>query len=499
MQALRWPRCAGAALALAAVTACGPDLLARAELDEVCGQRAPFRLLELDPHEPLARMGHAFVGERRIVSLSYWNHEAPVFGARPSDRTALWSVGRCGESPRLLGEGADLRTMTFPEVWPEVLLACNGESGEVFTLDPEGARPSNLVFELPDCRGTPTPHGVLTVEAHDEEMGALVLQAWPDDPWAGEATRRVLLDPIRIRPAPSARTFPAYREVTAFTDHEALVVTAADELVSLSLPAGAPVVEATGVRQFELSPAPDRRLIAWQDLEITNDDESLPEGAVYVRDRATGTSTYLADAALGGWPSGALRFAEFGVLGLILGESGQERLWSWPSMRSVDLPPGTWATARSPDGRLLVSGFFEGPYALFDMATASVQPLFEEDGSAFVRDDGIAVVSPGCCLGRDFRSPASLWFVSWDGEREQLARRVTFFHTALPDDRVLTTVDVGEDWLGSMIVVEPQTLDEHVIDDHVLWGWPSLDDEGEVVYAVQDRDRTGVWLTRPAR
>lgn len=45
-------------------------------------------------------------------------------------------------------------------------------------------------------------------------------------------------------------------------------------------------------------------------------------------------------------------------------------------------------------------------------------------------------------------------------------------HFTFPDDRLLTTVGVGEDRVGSMIVVDPRTLDEQLVDDHVLTGHP---------------------------
>jgi hypothetical protein len=48
-----------ACAALGPLSACAPDVLARAELDEVCGQPAPIRLLETNPDLPLAGAGHA--------------------------------------------------------------------------------------------------------------------------------------------------------------------------------------------------------------------------------------------------------------------------------------------------------------------------------------------------------------------------------------------------------------------------------------------------------
>jgi hypothetical protein len=165
-------------------------------------------------------------------------------------------------------------------------------------------------------------------------------------------------------------------------------------------------------------------------------------------------------------------------------------------MTTVDLPPNTSARVRIPDGRLLISGH-NAPYALFDITTGLVQPL-SDAGLAIVREDGIEVSESGCCFGPTLREEGPLWFVPWDGERNQLARRVTF-RSEVPDGRVLTIVDVGEDWLGSMIVVEPATLDEQVIDDHVLFSWAGADAFETVVYAVEDDDRTGVWATKLAR
>jgi hypothetical protein len=255
------------------------------------------------------------------------------------------------------------------------------------------------------------------------------------------------------------------------------------------------------VRDFEGSV--DDRWLAWQDLEITNGEEEWPAGAVYVRDRTTGTNTYLADAQLGA-TLGVLAYVEFGVIRLRLGSlfDDPERYWFWPSMSTVDLPPGLQVRARLDDGRWLVSEIFGGSHALLDMATGDMQPLFDGPGNAFVRQGGIEVVegSPSNFTSDDFaRHQGKLWFVPWDGERELLAQRVTYSYGLFPDGRLLTTIDVDEDRLGSMIVVEPETLEEQLLAHHALTSWKTIDEDGEVVYAVTDGDRSGVWLTKPAR
>jgi len=486
---------------LAFLLGCGPDVLERAELDEICGQPAPVRLLELGD-DPLAHAGQSRrVGEQRILTVRYADPSSDeVFGTPAVERSEYWAVGECGESPRLLSTGDEL--WTFHQ-WPDVLLTCRRESGEVVTVDPEGVRPSNVVFRLPECRGSETPHGVITVEPHDEDLGALVLQPWPDDPWTQTAAPEVLLDPIRIRAVPS-HIWPTYQEVVAIREDEAFAITPDDALVSLSLLDRTLTVEATNVRMLESSL--DGRWLVWQDAAVTNDDEEWPAGAVFVRDRASGTDQFLAETMLAAALPSALSFIDQGVVRLRMGYIDQdpERYFFLPSLDTVDLPAPRSAIHQLDDGRFLVAASYRGgPFELLDPVTGALSPLFPHDGRASVLADGSGVEvlqDVECCISQGIgEAEGRLWSVTWDGERELLAERATSIYAWLADDRLLTTVDVGEDRRGSMITVDSQTLEERLVDDHVLVGWKSVEHEDEVIYTVSDGERSGLWLTKLSR
>jgi hypothetical protein len=79
-----------------------------------------------------------------------------------------------------------------------------------------------------------------------------------------------------------------------------------------------------------------------------------------------------------------------------------------------------------------------------------------------------------------------------------IGNRVSYPYSFLPDWRVLTMLEVGQDWLGKLAVVDDETLEEQVIDDRVLSGYRDVEDDGSIIYAVDDDEREGVWLTRLA-
>jgi hypothetical protein len=473
------------------ICACGPDLVPHAELDEVCGQESPVQILELSAEEPLLGLGwNERLDGRRILAVNYLDESASTDGPRVA-RHELWSVGMCGESPLLLG--TDLRVFRYAEVWPDTLLVCRETAGEVVTIDPHGERQENVVLRTPECRGTVTPHGLVVVQAHDADTGALVLLPWVDDPWTETAVPRVLLEPIRTRAVPS-HTFPEDHEVVAVNDDGVFAITPANELVHVSLLDGTITPEAGGVREIEASA--DGRWVIWQDVVATSEDPDWPPGAIYLRDRMTGTTTHLVDAPLAA-SHDALSFAEAGVVRLQLGYlyEDPERLWFLPEMASADLPLGMTVERRHDDGRWLVSDHFTGPYWLFDNDLRESRQLFERHGWIEDVDGGLEIVAGETFDVESMRAEGPLWFVSWDGGRQRLAARVNPHYTRLGDGRILTALDVDEDWLGELMVVDPASGDERLVDHHVLAAGPSLDEDDVILYGVSDGDRTGAWLT----
>lgn len=474
---------------------CGPDDVAMAVHDEVCGEPGPVRILELDDDRRLSyavEVGDPSGRERRLFAVGYApesDDESVVV-----EEFQLWSVGRCGEDPLLLSsEVAHVRSL---DVWPDVELGCTS-TGDWLTLDREGVRAPNVVFETAECWPyDETPWGLVAVEPHDEDFGAVVLHRYPEDPWAAASTRTVLLDPVRIRTTPQ-HVWPGQLAVLAPFEDDIFALTPADDLVHYSLLDGTSSVVASNVFEFEVSS--DMRWIVWQDVVVTNGDAEWPGGAIWLLDRSTGSVRRLDDAALAVQGRGA--FVVPGFVRLRLGDlyEAPERLYRLSDLASFDLPLELGLTTPIDDGRVLLGEHFgRGPLVLLDPATMSSRTLFDRAGNWRVVDDGVRLVEVPSCCSSDAYSEGKLWHVPFDGEPQLLARRSTAWDVDMPDDRVLINVDVDEDRLGNLVVVDPATLDELRVDTRVH-NWSSdVDDDGELTYAVADEDRTGVWITKLA-
>lgn len=483
---------------LLALAACAPDEIIPAELDEVCDAPSPFRLLELDPDRTISFAGQiAQVEDRRVLFVRYLDEEEHE--SFPQwDRSEIWSVGECGEDPKLLATDVDTR-WSF-EVWPDLLLGCRSDAGEIVTIDPLGVRPSNVVFRAPGCGVDETPWGLVAFVPNDEQTSSVVLLRYPDDPWTQTATSTILIDAVRRAPDPPDST-PSNYWSTAVFDDELFAITPADELIHFSLLDGTVTIEATGVRSFQVSP--DLRWIVWQDTTVTGTNGTgWQEGKIFLLDRSTGTSTHLVDTSLS-FSFSLFEFVDDGFIHLYLGGFGTkpQRFFSTSSATTFDVQPGHRIDARLEDGRWLDSGFFGyGPFSVFDPETRTAQSLFEHEGRLWADGDRFLVLqaSAHALLNDSFGVEGRLWSLASNGSRELLAERVTEFYRFLDDGRPLAVLDVDSRWLGNLIVVEPDSLEERRVDAKVSVGAWVLDDGETMLYGVSDRDRTGVWLARLA-
>lgn len=483
-----------------ALAACAPDEVTPAELDEVCGQPSPFRLLELDAGETVSHVGQvAFVDGRRVLQIGYLDEENAE-ASPATTKNEIWSVGECGENPIRLT--ADAEITGGYAVWPDVVLGCRADTGEIVTIDPHGERPPNVVFQLPDCRGEPTPWGVIGIQPHDEDTGALVLLPYPEDPWTQTASPRVLLDPIRIRATPEPHMWPAYHEVLRVFDDELFAIDAELDLVRLSLLDGSVTTEATNVREFEVSR--DLHWIVWQDAtETETDNPEWPEGAIFSRDRTVGTTTHLADTALAYTGFSPFDFIDEGFIRLYLGGFGTQpqRFFSTTSAATFEVPPGHRLRTTEVEGRWLDSGLWGyGPFRLFDRESAAFVPLFDHEGEIdFGEQRSLILQASARALLHDvWRLSGRLWSVTADGERELLANRVGRNYRMLADDRVVSVLDPDTKWRGDLVAVDRDSLEEQLVDTNVAGGAWVLDDGETTLYGVSDRERTGVWLARLA-
>ncbi len=475
---------------LVAAASCADETAEPAELGAVCGQQGPVRLLELSPDEPLASVSQvAWVGDRRILRVAYLEPDAePQFFLPPVKRVELWSVGACGESPQVVAEDAELAL--FPDAWPEEAFACDAESGAVEIVDLEGDRPANRVFELPGCDALVSERGVVSYTPADPaaDHGALALQRFPADPWTETATVEPLLGSVGEWGA--GGIVPIGARVTS---EELFAITTNDELVRVSLVDGAQELVASAAVAFSASA--DGRWLLWQDAGVTNGDSDQPEGAVYLLDTADGSETYLDDGRVS---AGSLSYIEHGAVVLRrTSETPGERVLMLPDATPVDLPESEQVTRRLEDGRWATWNPITGVHKLYDPTFASVRVLHEGVGEFLIYEHGIEVRENGFPASDEsyLRTEAPVIRVPWDGEATPVAHRATPGYRRLADGRVATLVDVGTDWLGQLVVVDPETLEEQQVDDRVIVAaLRNYDADDELVYGVYDGERTGVWL-----
>jgi hypothetical protein len=497
----------GILLAVLLVGGCADEtiVLEPAEFGELCGEVGPVQILALDPDRPLASViSSAAIEERRILYVTYLGEAKRPFGELPPlGEREQWSVGRCGEEPLLLAAGDvhliyDGKVEYYPEsAWPEVPLVCDAATGQISAIDPTGVRPSNLEFEVADCSPRKTDDGVLTIVPHDEESGALVLQRWPEDPWTMKAEPIVLHDSVRL---------PAYPDVNhqgpGITEEDFLVITTADELVAVSRLDAELTTLATDVYESSFRRYGSGRYVVWQSTEVTNDDPNFPARPISLLDRETNEVTHLTDGTL---PFGGIWIDELDIFSLWIDDDQVQRFYRLPSLESFDVPSllinaGVLDDTHVLVGEVLSSGI---NYSVLDMVTGELTPLPHGAGRIFARDGDAPVLLDDVSADDRFRSAGKVWRVPLQGEAELLARSATTNALFTTDRRVVTPLAIGADWTGSLMLVDPATLDEQVIDEDVLAFRPMQDElevDGDpvILYGVAHPERQGVWLARLA-
>jgi hypothetical protein len=156
-----------------------------------------------------------------------------------------------------------------------------------------------------------------------------------------------------------------------------------------------------------------------------------------------------------------------------------------------------WLTvaSRHDDGRWFVVEHFGRSYWLFVPELHESRQLLGMGGWKTLVDGGFEILA-GETFDADWaRFQGSLWFVPWDGERQRLASRASRQYSRLGDGRIVTIVDVAEEFLDELVVVDPPSAEERLVDHRVVASTPSTDPDDVILYGVSDGDRTGVWLT----
>lgn len=461
-------------LLLLLLPGCGDDVAGdMAPLGELCGAPDAHRLLALDVDERLVSLTR--LGERLYFVAGTGMGDNPFDFAADPLATTVYSTDPCGEDRRIIAE--DVWRVFEHEAFPGLLLGCSGGySGDLVSLDPGGETGPHLLL-ADGCDGTFNEHGLLRVDAAPGDSGPLLLYPYPI---SGDAPI-VLLDEVQS----------GWPLSPNYGDDSLLALTPDGELMRVSLPDGEVTLEQASVRNFGLSE--DRRFLVWQDLTVTVEDPHTPGGKILLRDLVEGGDTVLADS---GFPY-SMPMIRGDVVQVWL-DFDHPRLVVLPSLAVLDLPGYTIVMGSAGDGRLVTTTDFDGPWSLLDLDTGVTTPITDKTGTAAIGPDhlDLRLADPF-----DWKAEGPLWRYAYDGsEPVQLAERVSGQRFTLPDQRVLTTLDIDEGGLARLVVVEPETLREQTVeqhgDAHAFSVGKAGFDPDVLVYGVVDGERSGVWAAR---
>lgn len=473
-----------AAIVGVAVFGCGlepePPDPPPADFAELCGEAEPLRVLRFEPWRKVKFVRYwATFGERRLATVHYDDTRVAS--------TALWSVGPCGEDPRMLISGA-LARFRFP-LYQDPFV-CDYPTGRVWVVDPTGERTAKLVFQLPNyaCFAISSEAGLVNVRPYSDnpELGSVILQPWPDDVWADAVEPVILLDRVQT-------SYPADWVVLHGGDDEVFALTEDNELVRVEIGDGAVEVIATGVRRFELSRETDgypRRYLLWQRDELANGYSLDPAGEILLLDRATNELRSLGVAGLAWTYEGALSWSEHGLVALRVLVDGERvlRLYRLPSLDHVDVEETISPHLLLADDRHMTVSF-NSTWAFVDIMTGDLSMKGSELRHWEARREVTLLLEP----------EGELMLLRGDTPPELIARRATIGHQFLPDGRLLSAVLLDRKDVGDLIVIDPETLEERLVDRGVLSSriTPVTREGDEVVaYTILAGERAGLWLAR---
>lgn len=443
-------------------------------LSEVCGTAGPHRLLALPPDEAVTAVSATRIDERLYFKVGTGE---PVLGnSGPYARyTAVHSTGLCGEDPLFIGEG--LWSLFTNSQLPGLLLGCTGSpSGDLVVVDPTGATPPTPLL-AGGCDGRFTDHGLLRFYV---PFGDVV------------EVPRLQLFPYPIGPGDEpVELIKADISGVVFFDDELLALDPDGDVIRVSLPRGERTIEQPNVRRFAASE--DGRFLVWLDRTLTAGDEEHAAGMVIVRDRIEGRETVIAASAY----SDSAPLLRNDLITIQL-DDGRQRLVVLPSLAVLDLPVARTWLSKVDDGRYLGRSTSGDEWSLLDIVAGTTTRLADDVGVASVGSDALYLTLTD--LTADARSEGPLWRYPFDGDTpKQIAERVSGRYQRLADGRLVTPLDLDDTWLGDLVLVDPATVVEHIVDERVFatFGVASGGFEpNDVVYVVSDGERSGVWLAR---
>jgi len=460
-----------------------------APLAEVCGSEGAVRLLALGPDEWVVSQ-RAF-GERIVVVVGEEVRVDNGFRQLP-ETTTVHAFGPCGEDAAVVGRNLD--NLKEEPRWPGVALGCTLEGRDLVRLDLSGAS-DPVVLADDGCGASVTEYGLLTWADAGVKDGA---SYWTADffPLLDEQAP-VFGEAIRV-----AKPVPVVNSITGTVSlgSDEVLMVEDGELARYAIPELTRSVLERDVVTFAGSD--DERYLLYQLGPSSGDDPYNPIGPIYIRDRRTGTSMPIGSGALTlGYPY----FFGSDFAAVMLGTTNQRQLLvSLPEFEFIEVPEGQDLQLRLADGRWLSmpQDDYNGPWYVVDLEAGEATLVADGRG----RRMGITETSLDLLLNSGGKprqiGPWMRYF--FDGRAPQtLAERATASAVLREDGRIVTLVDVDEQYRGEMTLVDPSTgvalrLDGRVSTtiDPKSWQHPVVKDA--VVYGVVDGERSGVWVARPA-
>jgi len=435
------------------------------ESRDICGETGAFKLLDLDETEHLLpARSISRIEDRYYITVGHGMLPVDSFRPWPGyERTTTYSVGPCGEEPRIVAEELESSPFTFSR-WPSVPLGCQGEALDLVRIDPKGVSDPQLLLAGGCDRFKHTPQGtVLRRTVGDYDQRLLFHRTGVGDEPAF---------------APEVELFAAVRDWQILTD-EVFGLRDSGELLRVSLDDLGVTLVATDVQKFTASA--DHILYSVGGVEP----------AVVLRDRNTADEVHLEFAA-----SPIHRLSILDGAGIITVNEVDNTLVSLDDGEVDPLPAERRPVRLTADGRWLMYTRESIP-VLYDLESSDEVVVSAREGQRWLDTEMLRVLEVSTS---DHRESGALWQVPFDGGPERLlAHRASMGVHWLSDGRIVTAVDVDEAWLGDLILVEPDTLDELRIAGPVFhFSALQRREEGldpEVLtYQVIDGERTGIYL-----
>lgn len=460
------------------VAGCGPSVAEPITRLATCGTEGPVQLLESGAMVPVsARMG----GDRLLTTLR------PVEEDEADEQYAgieTWSVGTCGESPVRLAVGLGVRPVG------DLLIACDWDDdrryGDVLRIDPMGQAEPVVLFEEVGCELMVTDEGWLAFNRDKRELWHRADPSRDDSPTRLLATG--IVDIEGLHPA-----YGVYPEPIPEVSGSAIAaVTEDNRLLRYDLADGSSSVVASEAAWGWSTP--DGSTLWWREARADDDGDS-DTAPVHRRDLHTDADIVVYEGTsprLGDWPYGLLQLRGAQSNSLLDLRDGTIHA----------LPSPLMTVGTRPNGPVILWGYdhstFEGvSYVWSEQEQRTIElPRIPMDCPAEWGPEGLDMLQGQDCE----RRRGDLWSHPYDGSAPRVvAEDVVGWDFLHLDGRVVWSQgehNVGGFYrIGNLFVTDDEVGRLRLDERAQLMPWPWKDLGGDVVYAVVDGDRSGLWRT----